>query len=259
LASLGYDVLALAHFGYPGRPDTLAYIEIEYFEQAITYACERFGVERVAVQGRSRGGDLALLLGSIFPERIAGVTCLVGYSHVIAGWMDGPEGWTIAPYTHGGRTVPYLKLAPPAIEPSVVEMTDDGVVWSGMPEYGRAQPAAEAAEIAVERADCPILLISGGVDAVWDCASASIRVVNRLRVAGYPHRYRHLLVEDMGHRVPFPQSITTMAYGAQHPLVDLFIKSGGRPEATARAAWPVWNELVEHYEACFQNKAPSGN
>ncbi len=69
-ASHGFAALALAYFGAPGLPRGLVNIPLEYVGEAIDYAIELIRPPRdfCAVEGISRGGELALLIGATFPR-----------------------------------------------------------------------------------------------------------------------------------------------------------------------------------------------
>ena len=69
LASHGFAALALCYFHCEGRPQELENIPLEYFGQALAWMAERPEVDgqRLAVMGVSRGGELALQLGSMDP------------------------------------------------------------------------------------------------------------------------------------------------------------------------------------------------
>ncbi|MGA2262283.1 MAG: acyl-CoA thioesterase/BAAT N-terminal domain-containing protein, partial [Acidobacteriota bacterium] len=70
LASRGFVALALAYFRYEDLPARLEAIPLEYFQRALTWMLTRPEVagNRLAVVGASRGGELALQLGSMFPQ-----------------------------------------------------------------------------------------------------------------------------------------------------------------------------------------------
>src|SRR5262249_53890415 len=70
LAAHGFPSLALAYFGVEGLPPDLVEIPIAYFSAAMTWLTSQEGVnaEALGVIGRSRGAELALLLGSRFPR-----------------------------------------------------------------------------------------------------------------------------------------------------------------------------------------------
>src|SRR5262245_54524310 len=77
LASHGFAALALAYFRAEHLPAELIEIPLEYFETAIRWLGRSSSVApgRLAVIGRSRGGELALLLGATFAD----ITAVVGY------------------------------------------------------------------------------------------------------------------------------------------------------------------------------------
>lgn len=90
LASHGYPVLQLAYFGAPGRPKELRSIPLEYLARALRWLHARPGVENVVVVGASRGGELALLLGSTYPGLVQGVAAYApGYAVVPGSWTRG--------------------------------------------------------------------------------------------------------------------------------------------------------------------------
>jgi acetyl esterase/lipase len=77
LASHGFAALALAYFRAEHLPPDLTEIPLEYFETAIRWLGRQPSVAAggLGVVGRSRGGELALLLAATFPE----ITAVVGY------------------------------------------------------------------------------------------------------------------------------------------------------------------------------------
>ena len=78
LASHGYIAFALAYFRFEDLPPQLENIPLEYFQYALQWMVKRpeIGDSRIAVLGTSRGGELALQLGSMFP-RIGAVVAYV--------------------------------------------------------------------------------------------------------------------------------------------------------------------------------------
>ncbi len=70
LASHGYAALALAYFRYDNLPQRLEAIPLEYFGQALSWMASRPEIDanHIGVMGVSRGGELALQLGSMYPQ-----------------------------------------------------------------------------------------------------------------------------------------------------------------------------------------------
>jgi dienelactone hydrolase len=107
LASHGYPTLDIAYFGLPGLPSNLSHVPLEYFEHALEWLARQRGVDpgKVVVMGGSRGGEAALIIGSIFPQLVHGVIGLVP-SSVVNGAFLGPDpAWTFA-----GAPLPFVAI-----------------------------------------------------------------------------------------------------------------------------------------------------
>ncbi len=98
LASHGFAALALAYFRYDDLPNELAGIPLEYFGTALNWMAHRPEIksDRIAVMGVSRGAELALQLGSMFPA----VRAVVAYAPAnvrfpaCCGFTSVPFAWT---------------------------------------------------------------------------------------------------------------------------------------------------------------------
>jgi len=77
LASHGFAAFALAYFRFEDLPEMLEAIPLEYFGQALEWMMHRPEIvpNRIGVLGTSRGGELALQLGSMYPE----ISAVVAY------------------------------------------------------------------------------------------------------------------------------------------------------------------------------------
>lgn len=70
LANYGYATFAIPYFQYKQLPKKLLEIPLEYFRKAIDWLGRQEGLHhrQIGICGRSKGGELALLIGSHFPE-----------------------------------------------------------------------------------------------------------------------------------------------------------------------------------------------
>ncbi len=107
LASHGYAVLALGFFRVEGLPKNLENIPLEYFENAMQWFKKQPQVDknRVAISGRSRGGELVLLLAATFPQEMQAVIAYVPSGIVWAGMSDGDK----SAWTYKGQPIPFIK------------------------------------------------------------------------------------------------------------------------------------------------------
>ena len=240
LASHGFATLAIAYFGVPGLPAALVGIEVEAVERAAAWLLGRADVagDRVAVVGMSRGSELALLAGVLLDQ----VSAVVGFAPSGVGWAGlGPAGPVDAPaWTFRGDPVPYVGLggAPPAGPPPAgpVALT---------PMFERLlqdERAVRAAEIPIERARGPILLVSGQADAMWPSTRLGERVERRAAGRSGPP-VTHLRYPDAGHTgagVPGTPAPTEV----RHPVDGGWYALGGTPAANAAARTDSWPQVL---------------
>ncbi len=227
LASHGFDALALAYFdptgALPGIPTTLSSVPLEYFGTAIDWLGQQRSVDRhrLGVVGASRGGELALLLGTRYPQ----LKAVVARAPSSVVWSGLPD-FTKAAWTAHGQPVPFLV-------PKV------GGGSTGFEWYLNALEDPEAdprATIPVERINGPVLLIDGADDQLWPSPEMATRVMARLRSHGHPFADRQLSYADTGHVIPIPfEPTTTFVAG---PGI------GGTPEGAARASREHWPKLL---------------
>jgi dienelactone hydrolase len=218
LASRGYAVLSLAYFGAPGLPRSLSNIPLEYFGKALSWLAAQPAVDagRVGVVGVSRGAELALLLGAVYPA----LRTVVAYmpSNVVWGGCCDPAAevaWTI-----GGRPLAAMRRA-----------------------RGR-QVAQGDPEIPVEKIQGAVLLISGRDDGVWDSSEMADKIMSRLRRNDFTHPYVSLKYDHAGHGITRPYTSTMELNSRRHPLTGRIVHIGGTPAGTAKASEDSWRQLV---------------
>ena len=233
LASHGFTTLALAYFKYPGLPPTLDDIPLEYFESAGKWLLSRpnIRVERCGLIGQSRGGELVLVLAATFPNLFGPVVATAPSSHVWAGMGEGSSAWSLGgtPLKHidPAEPTPVRDLPPPiALTPLFEAAMRDGTLLG------------ETA-IPIERADCPILLLSGEDDKMWPSSDFAERVVARLRQHRYRRPFRHVCFPSAGHTLSGLPNIAVVTHSL-HPVAHLDFAYGGTPEGTARARREAW-------------------
>ena len=249
LAAHGYVVLALAYYGMPGLPQTLTGIPMEYFGTALNYLEDRADIApgQIAVHGVSKGGEAALLIGSIFPS-IRAVVSIVGGGLITQGISQDVETGSlleilrtpVANWTYQGRELPYLPNAvTPRMEAAVAAGGPVSLGWAA-PDLSNGHEVAEAA-IAVERINGPVLLISGADDQTYGAAFQEA-AAQRLAAARHPYPFRHIVHEGAGHLIasvgyrPTTQSV--------FPGPGVPFQYGGTPAADAVARLATWRETL---------------
>ncbi len=213
LANHGYAALALAYFHFEGLPEDLSAIPLEYFGKALTWLSQRPEIDanRIGVMGTSRGGELALQLGSMFP-RIKSVVAYVP-----------------ANYRH--RSFPMGARAPYAW------------TWNGQPlafagpRGPMSSPAQRMlAEIEVEHTKGPILMISGESDGVWESSSMADSAANRLKHEHFAFDVVNLKYPHAGHGAGRPEIVPAWLGAMHNQISGMESNPGGTPKGNAESS-----------------------
>jgi dienelactone hydrolase len=217
LASHGYAVLSLAYFRADGLPPVLSRIPLEYFARALRWLAAQPSVDagRIGILGTSRGGELALLLGSAFN----GLHAVVAYvpSDVVRGGCCGgllPFAWTI-----------------------------EGKPLATMPSRGGNMVDAQRAAIPVEKIHGAVFLVSGRDDDVWDSSGMTKKIVARLQKNHFAHPFESYSYDHAGHAIRRPYT-STMILNSRNPLTGLPTHMGGTPAGTAKAREDSWRHMI---------------
>lgn len=252
LSRHGFATLALAYFGIASLPKWLHGVPMEYFAAAMEWlgAWEEIDASRIALLGVSRGAELALLLGSRFPQ----VRAVVAYAPSAVAWSSGGRdkstGQTIPCWTQNGGAIPFAPLplrgfiARSAIPVGVLRRP---VKFRTL--FQRALQNREIvarAAIPVEQTRGPILLVSGGDDQVWPAARMAEMIVERLRSRGFAHAVEHKNYPMAGHALRYPAMPTTTRMsrsgGVRFPIL-----LGGAAQADAQAQADAWRCSIEFF------------
>jgi dienelactone hydrolase len=232
LASRGYVALALAYFRYDDLPPRLEGIPLEYFGSALAWMAQRpeIAPDRIGVVGTSRGGELALQLGSMYPQIravVAYVPANVRYP-ACCGNTRVPYAWT-----WNGRPLSYV-----------------------LPRFVR-NPAAMMssslnASIEVERTHGPVLLISGIDDGVWPSEIMAEAVVARLKHYHFPYAVEHLKYPHAGHRAGRPEVVPTWHGRVRNPTSGREENPGGSPKGDAESSLDAIPKVLEFLRQSLQ-------
>ena len=236
LAGHGYASLALSYFAAEGLPKDLVGIPLEYFGRAIGWLrarpCARG--DGVAVVGRSRGGELALLLGATFPE----VRAVVGYSpsDMVCGGLRDNKSIEASAWTYREREVPHRGPRATAAQAAEI-MGKPPIALRPFFELPVDPQVASAAAIPVERIRGPVVLFSGDDDRMWPASTMCDAVIARLEKHGHPHPFAHHRYPGAGHLLRAPCMPTSVVDAPTWAL-------GGTPRGQALANRQSWATLL---------------
>ena len=247
-ASHGYAAFALGYFKAPGLSDYISATRLEYFETALAWLHRTLKPLHgfVALSGQSRGGELVLLLGTLFP---ASVSAVIGYVpgavvHCAQNACDPALGREGPAWIYRGRPLPHVWEN---------NRTATWAPWDEGPEPRRhadalltalQDPEAVArARIPVEKIRGPVMLLSATDDGSWPSSLYGRMVAERLAQSGHPHAVSHLDFEGAGHSILFPYVPTTQL-GYAHPVSGRRSTSGGTPAHNAHADEASWQGVL---------------
>jgi dienelactone hydrolase len=248
LASHGFVAFALAYFGTGDLPNQLINIPVEYIKRAIAWMNTQRYVdsERLAVFGTSKGGELALLSGALFPE-LRAVVAVVPSGVVFRGIGKLKDGSISSSWSKNGKPLPF---AAGPITQSVTEDINHRII-SRQPirwvdwylDQLSDHDSVQKATISVENIQGPVLLVSGGDDQMWPSGILSGMIVNRLEKFRHPFTFSHLHYPKAGHAIVQPYYPTTDRSEA--------FALGGNPEDDAAAQADSWRKIIQFLKTSF--------
>lgn len=251
-ASRGYAALALGYFKTPGRSDYISNTELEYFLQGMQWLREHVPVKNdfVAVSGQSRGGELALLLGSLFPQEVSAVIAYVpsAFVHSAQNAADPAVGREGPTWLYNGKPLPhiwennrYASWAP--FDEGEPPYRHELAMLTALED----KEAIEPARIRVEKINGPVMLLSATDDGSWPSSLYCQMIVDRLQARHFKHDVDWLDVKDAGHAILFPYVPTTQTIYS-HPVSKKISTGGGEPAANAKADLWSWQRVLAFLE-----------
>jgi dienelactone hydrolase len=241
LAEQGFAALALAYFASESLPSTLKEIPLEYFERAIDWLRRKEGIERIGIWGGSRGGELSLILGTFFPDKINAIAAHVPSSVVYGAFDDQSapawiyQGKPIAP------NAPFLYREESSGDSETSAIAATPFFLDAMKD----KTAFAASAIPVEKLRCPLLLISAQDDQMWPSFLFANQIVARLAHYKSSIYCTHISYPGVGHA----PSKGTAGF---HPIMKRWFAYGGNPTDNARAAEDWLKETVRFFKERIQ-------
>lgn len=247
LASHGYMTLALAYFGLPGLPPTLAMISLEYVHRAIDWLLSRSAAldQGVRIVGSSRGGELAMLVASSCNL----VRAVVGFSSSAFAWAGSSRTVNVPAWTLGGRPVPTLYLERGSVSRA---MQAPRIVMRPVIEAAMQDaPADMTGVIPVEQIAGPILLFSGSEDQVWPSGMFGELISARRTLHGQGG-VTHVCFDSAGHAIGTAPALPPATPWAEHPVDGRTYCLGGTLRGNAEANARSWLAMLDFLRFSLQ-------
>lgn len=184
----GYAFLAIGYFGCKNTPPILDKISINDVHNAIIEASkyQKINKKKIAVIGGSRGADLALLLGSYYPD----ISCVVGMSTSHAVFPGHTQEFATSCWTFDSKELPFVPVNDEAV-PFLIKHDLRGAFEAMLNDT----VAEEKATIKVEMINGPVLLLSGTKDEIIPAVYMGNKIINRLKSNKFKYTYEHQIYE----------------------------------------------------------------
>ncbi len=257
-AAHGYVAVSVAYFGEPGLPQTLVDVPVETIGRALDVVRARVDVddEEIGIFGGSKGGELALLAASTYPQIkavVADVPSPFAWQGIDAYGQPQKCSWTL-----GGRELPCIPESASsaasrrigaeyaAHQPMQLRMLYDASLQAATPAQ------ILAAFFPIERIHGPVLCLSGGDDELWDSPEYCNMAMEYLHARHHPYADRAIEYANAGHTFLWamhgPQSAALTAPVPGGASIALGGTADGNAQASAQAWRVIWQFFSKELE-----------
>nr|XP_019953003.1 PREDICTED: acyl-coenzyme A thioesterase 1-like [Paralichthys olivaceus]XP_019953004.1 PREDICTED: acyl-coenzyme A thioesterase 1-like [Paralichthys olivaceus]XP_019953005.1 PREDICTED: acyl-coenzyme A thioesterase 1-like [Paralichthys olivaceus] len=232
LANKGFAVLALAYYGYQDLPKMPSKLDLEYFEEAVTFLKNQPEVKGpgVGIISISHSGALALSMSS-FLNGITATVCI-----------NGCIGNTAFPLHYKDIVIPPL----PAVTKNV-KITDSGLFCIHDFIPGPTLEKNQASLIPIERASCHFLFAVSEDDQNWNSALFAQHAAATLRNHGKEESCQVVTYPKAGHFLEVPHM--PFCPSGFHAVVRNTVVFGGEPKAHSEAQLDLWERVQAFFKS----------
>ncbi|EDY80858.1 BAAT / Acyl-CoA thioester hydrolase C terminal domain family protein [Verrucomicrobiia bacterium DG1235] len=216
LTQQGYPCIIVGYFGTKNTPDSLELIPLEYFEEVMLFFTSKPEVKdkKLVLWGGSKGGELALLLASRYPQ-VRGVIATVPSAVV----FQGIGGRVMSSWSYNGESIPFVPYA----EYDWSKIVNSQYVEAYEKSLEQSKFVEEAA-IEVENINGPILLLTGRSDTMWPSSQMGDMIVRRLKEKDFTYPIDHYAYENAGHTLNDAYMMGGTKEGNRKANIDLALR-----------------------------------
>lgn len=251
-AQHGYVAASVAYFRAPGLPRTLENVPVETVGKALDDVAKRPDVDasRIAITGDSKGGELALLAASMYPQ-IHAVVAVVPSPFAWEGIPNGPAS-VASSWTVNGKPLPYVRYGAVMGQVNMAAFTQHqpldlrkGYVAS-MQQNAQQVPAAM---FHLENIRGPVLMFGADDDQIWDSDAQSQLGLKYLQDHHHPFKDEYLHYAGAGHLFLYSSREHPLI---QEPMGPTTLLLGGTLDANLRAQAQAWPKVYEFLQTALQ-------
>jgi hypothetical protein len=251
-AAQGYVAASVAYFGLPGLPRLLELVPVETVGSAVDALSKRADVDpnRIAIFGISKGGELALLAASTYPQ----VRAVVADVPSPFGWESIPNGPVSAPrssWTLAGKPVPFVPYAA-AMGQSIAQSYAQQKPLDLRPGYAASMAdtsAVTSAMFHLENIHGPILCLAAQDDQIWDSPAQCSIAMEYLQTRHHAYADASEVYAGAGHIFLFATAQRPLIQAGQNGTQILL---GGTAQANVAAGQQAWPKIFAFLGSALQ-------
>lgn len=243
-AQFGYVAVSVAYFKAPGLPQSLESVPVDVIGKALDDIAKRSDVDanHIAILGGSKGGELALLAASVYPQ----IHAVIAYVPSPFAWQGIPNGAPSAPqssWTFEGKALPFVEYTQAMGEQFANaylkhEPVDLRVAYDDAMQHNASE--IPSAMFHLENIRGPVLLIGADDDKMWDSDKQCELAMSYLKAHGHAYGDRYLHYPDAGHLFLFQSPSNPLT---QVPMGPFTMLLGGSAQGNAAAAAQAWPQI----------------
>lgn len=216
VAKEGYEVYSMYFFGKENQRDLISKVPLEFFEELYGEIEKNSMKNRpLTLIGASRGAELALILGSKYPDMIDNLVLYAPSAYSFSGVYDD-SGKEISPWTYNGEEIPFLRqsvLFKDEVGKSIVRdsRTEPMVLEPVFTYLIEESENIEEAMIDISSVKANILIFAGKDDQLWPSYMMGQKIVEE-------HQGENQLVayDNVGHSFYGPTEYNNMVMGGEY-------------------------------------------
>lgn len=251
-AARGYVAVTVAYFGLPGLPEHLVNVPVETIGRALRAVARLRDVNpaEIGVLGGSKGGELALLAASTYPQIkavVADVPSPVAFMGL--GANDIPSGCS---WSYRGKALPCVPVSQSASAAIGSQFASGGpvrlrVLYDLSLDADPAQ--VRASFFPLQRIHGPVLCLAGADDEMWNSPRQCAMAMSYLKAHHHPYADRRVVYPNAGHMFLWamhgPKSAITSYPMGGGTVMDFGGTAVGDAVASTRAWHSIW-AFLEH-------------
>ena len=201
----GIPALALALFKTKQTQKNLDRVPIEYVERAVKWL-KKLGYKKIGIDGLSKGSEMALIAGSMFPD----INCVIARvpSYFVSEGLrksaisKNPSGTSC--WSYKGKEVPFAPYRSRKFNMLKMLMKEKEL---HILTFNKGKKVTPETVIQVEKINGPVLLLSSKHDEVWESYKSAAIMEKRLTDAKFRFAHKHIVFPHLSHAMTTDDSL----------------------------------------------------